>query len=53
MVNKPVLVPPLFWMFSTDLLSEVMLINHLAQRNKFLMNNTLTVKKEHQHGLEV
>jgi len=53
MVNKPVLVPPLFWMFSTDLLPEVMLINHLAWRNKLLMHNALTVKKEYQHGLEV
>jgi hypothetical protein len=45
MVNKPVLVPPLFLMFSADLLPEVMLVNHMAWRNKLLKNNTLTVKK--------
>jgi hypothetical protein len=31
----------------------VMLVNHLAWRNKFLMNIVLTVKKDHQHALEV
>ena len=46
MVNKLVLVPPLFWMFSADLLPEVMLVNHLAWRNKLLMNNNWQSKKK-------
>jgi hypothetical protein len=45
-VNKPVLVPPLFWIFSADLLPEVMLVNHWTWRNKLLKHNTnLTVTK--------
>jgi hypothetical protein len=30
-----------------------MLVNHLAWRNKFLMNNVLTVRKDYQHALDV
>jgi hypothetical protein len=38
-------------MFSADLLTEVMLVNHLAWRNKLLKNNILTVKKQHLNRL--
>jgi hypothetical protein len=44
MVCEPVVVLPLFQVFSTDMLPQmlqnlpvVMLVNHLAWRNKFLM----------------
>jgi hypothetical protein len=60
MVKQPVLVPPSLWMFSADLLPQtlqnlrvVMLVHRLAWRNKFLVNNALRVKKDHQHALRV
>jgi hypothetical protein len=60
MVNEPVLVLPLFWMFSVDLLLQMLqnllvitLLNRLAWRNKFLKNNAFTVKKDHQHALDL
>jgi hypothetical protein len=54
MVNKPVIVPPLLWMFSANLLPEVMLVNCLAWRNKLLKNNrNPTAKKQHQNALDV
>jgi hypothetical protein len=47
-------------MFSIDLVAQmlqnlqgVMLINLLAWGNKFEMNNALTVKKDHQHALDI
>jgi hypothetical protein len=56
MVKQPVLVPPSF----RDLLPQtlqnfqtVMLVHRLAWRNKFLVNNGLTVKKDHRHALHV
>jgi hypothetical protein len=60
MVNESVLIMSSFQTFLTDLLPQmlqnlpvVMLINRLAWRNKFLMNDALTVKKDHQHALGV
>lgn len=59
MANESVLVPPSFHTFSADLLPHtlqnlvVMLVNRLVWRNKFLMSNSLTVKKYHQHALDV
>jgi hypothetical protein len=47
-------------MFSADLslhtlqtLLVEMLVNCLAWRNKFLLNNALTVKKDNRHALDV
>jgi hypothetical protein len=58
MMKQPVLVPLSFQTFSADLLPQtfpnlqiVMLVHRLAWRNKFLVKNTLTVKKGHQHAL--
>jgi hypothetical protein len=60
MVNESVLIMSSFQTFLTDLLPQmlqnlpvVMLVNRLAWRNKFLMNDALTVKKDHQHALGV
>jgi hypothetical protein len=57
MVNQPILVPLLFLTFLADLLPQTyqnllvaMLVNHLAWRNKFLINNTLAVKKDNQQS---
>jgi len=57
-VKQPVLVPPSFWTFSADLLPQmfqnlqvVILVHHLPWGNKFLVNNALTVKKDHQYAL--
>jgi hypothetical protein len=59
MVKQPVLVPPSFRMFSADLvfqtlqnLQVVMMVHRLEWRNKFLVSNALTVKKD-QHALDV
>jgi hypothetical protein len=55
LVKHPVLVPSSFRTFSADLLSQtlqelqvVMLVHRLGWRN-----NALTVKKDHQHALDV
>jgi hypothetical protein len=60
MVNEPVLILPWFRMFLADLLRQtlqnlpaVMLVNCLAWRNKFLLNSALTVRKDHQHALDL
>jgi hypothetical protein len=60
MVKQPVLVPPSLQTFSVDLLPQtlqnlqvVMLVHRLAWRNKFLANNDLTLKKDHQYALDV
>jgi hypothetical protein len=59
-VTQPVLVPPSFRKFSADFLPQtlqnlqlVMLVHSLAWRNRFLVNNALTVKKDRQHVLNV
>jgi hypothetical protein len=53
-------LPPLLLTFSAHLLPQtlqklpvVMLVNHLAWRNKFPMNNALIAKKDHQHAFDV
>jgi len=54
-VNELVLVLPSFWMLLANLLPhmiqnlpEVILVNYIACRNKFLLNNVLTVERDHQ-----
>jgi hypothetical protein len=59
-MNELVLVLPSFQKILVALLPQTkqnipvaMLVNRLGWRNQFLMNNVLTVKKYHQHALDV
>jgi hypothetical protein len=59
-VKQPGLALPSLQTFSADVLCvtlqiliAVILVNHLAWGNKFLMRSAITVKKYHQHALDV
>jgi hypothetical protein len=56
MVKQQVTVPDVFGGLAPQTLQNlraIMLVHRLAWRNKFLVNNALTVKKDHQHAVDV